>query len=619
MRLKRLVIALALALTVSSSGTPVTPTASAFSTSWPQFGNNPQHLNNTTDVLVPQGAAANGTGGQFAIAWGHAFYPEHIYPAQQTIINSGVAILGTLEGRVWALNATTGACTWVYPTSCASPYTAAIGPVVNSAAATATTVYIATQAGTVYALNIGTGALVWQTDLHTTGLLDVRTGVSTAVVMDDNAAPAHIYVIQRTGVVSSLNPSTGAVQWQVALGVPTVQTPAYDAGKLIVTSFDGKVRAIDTTAGSPSCCLWTSPQLDGMGAFRQWPVIFGGQVFARTWAASTNEVKCSTCPTFSAVQGIWNNALPSDYSSGTQASVLTSYASNPAGHSVSLSVLNETTGSFSVGNQLVQWNTAANDGGESSPPCIDTVGNNALVPMPMPNESGPFPYTATSGSTTTVVNASANWAVNQWRWGASGPATVTFTSGVDNGVTRTIVDSPSANTASSLTVSSAFPSAPAAGDTFNIVSSAFGVTGWGLVNISTRTATPMDDALHQGFQFADFAGGYGNTDGRVYCTVTGNGVLAIKQEPTDTWQGFYARTAVFSGAVANTWTWIADCQLNSCAGYGPSGLWQIGGFPAGGGQPAAVANNLFYQQSDEQLIARKASCTSAGSPVAGCT
>lgn len=519
------------------------------STAWPQFGNGPQHQSKTPDNVVPQGAATNGTGGTFAMLWGKNFYPEHVFSGQEPIVNNGTVLLGTMEGRLWALNDATGACRWVYPSSCASPYTSAVGPIGHSVAATTTAVYAATEYGMVYSINMSTGGLNWQTNLQSAGNLDIRTGISSAVLMDDNATPANIYVAQRSGVVSALNPTTGAIKWQVALGVPTYQTPSYDPanGHLFVESGDGKVRAIDTTATTPTCCLWTSPQLNGMGAHRLWTVVYSGFVIARTWADTTDEPRCGTCPNYATSEGIWPVNL-NDYTTSNQATALSNYGTTPANNSISLAMLTESTGALTLSNQLVHPNQSLEDGGVSTPPCIDTVGNNLVIPAR-------HPTTLTGG----------------------------------------------------------------------------GFAGWAFVNLSTREATPITDSLtrtQQGNSTGNggiFVGddmGYGNIDGLVYCTMAGNGVLALQQEPTDTWQGWWAQTASFTGATAQIWTFIGQCQLSAgtaggcISGWPGSGYWQEGGFPSGGGSPPVIVDNEIIQQSDEQLIARKAACLT---PAAGCT
>ena len=77
-------------------------------------------------------------------------------------------------------------------------------------AATASTVYAATEDGKVYSLaatgSAGATTLNWTADLHANASCpgnsckDIRTGVTAAVLMDDNLSPTNIYVVQRSGV-----------------------------------------------------------------------------------------------------------------------------------------------------------------------------------------------------------------------------------------------------------------------------------------------------------------------------------------------------------------------------------------------------------------------------------
>ena len=78
--------------------------------------------------------------------------------------------------------------------------------------------------------------------------------------------------------------------------------------------------------------------------------------------------------------------------------------------------------------------------------------------------AGWYNSTAAAGSTTTVINITSGYAPATNSLVGNGTGLIVFVSGANNGVSRTI----SANTTTTITVSSAFGSAPAAGDHFYV-------------------------------------------------------------------------------------------------------------------------------------------------------
>jgi outer membrane protein assembly factor BamB len=81
-------------------------------------------------------------------------YTTGNYVYSSPAIVDGVVYVGSYDGKVYALNATTGVQVW--------NYTASIGGVYSSPAVAGGVVYVGSHsAGNVYALNATTGAQVW--------------------------------------------------------------------------------------------------------------------------------------------------------------------------------------------------------------------------------------------------------------------------------------------------------------------------------------------------------------------------------------------------------------------------------------------------------------------------
>jgi outer membrane protein assembly factor BamB len=167
-------------------------------------------------------------------------------------VTGGVAYFGTSDGKVYALNATTGAVVW----------TATLGSDVQSVpAVVGGYVYAGTAAGYVYALNAATGATAWTATAG--GEIQSSPSVVNGV----------LYIGSHDGCLYAFNATTGAQKWVVDNYVVSRASPAVD-GNLVVTGYDNdELLGVDATTGA---VRWTT--LLG-GAIRTAPTIVDGVVF----------------------------------------------------------------------------------------------------------------------------------------------------------------------------------------------------------------------------------------------------------------------------------------------------------------------------------------------------
>jgi outer membrane protein assembly factor BamB len=171
--------------------------------------------------------------------------------------------VGAWSGRVHALNASTGAALWT-----AGPWVAYRGvsssPALAPAAAgggPAPLVYVGCDDGKVRALNATTGAVVWA---QTTGdrvfsspaYLDRGSGGGDG----SGAAPPPpplVVVGSVDGTVYGLDAATGALVWAAPTGGPVYSSPSIDArGAVYVGSDDGRLYALNGPTGA---ALWSAP------------------------------------------------------------------------------------------------------------------------------------------------------------------------------------------------------------------------------------------------------------------------------------------------------------------------------------------------------------------------
>ncbi|MGD0495985.1 MAG: PQQ-binding-like beta-propeller repeat protein [Candidatus Bathyarchaeia archaeon] len=134
----------------------------------------------------------------------------------------GVVFVGSWDGKVYALNATTGTQVWNYTT---------ISHVFSSPAVVGGVVFVGSDDDKVYALNATTGTQVWN---YTTGSL---------VVSSPAVAGGVVYVGSEDDNVYALNATTGAFIWSYTTGDVVGSSPAVVDGVVYVGSCDDKVYA----------------------------------------------------------------------------------------------------------------------------------------------------------------------------------------------------------------------------------------------------------------------------------------------------------------------------------------------------------------------------------------
>ena len=132
-------------------------------------------------------------------------------------VANGVAYVGSADGKVYALNAGTGAKLWGFPT----------GDVVLSSPAVANgVVYVGSYDTNVYALNARTGAQLWS----------FPTGAE--IYSSPAVANGVVYVGSLDHNLYALNASTGAKLWSFPTAGIVYSSPAVANGVVYVGSYD---------------------------------------------------------------------------------------------------------------------------------------------------------------------------------------------------------------------------------------------------------------------------------------------------------------------------------------------------------------------------------------------
>jgi len=250
------------------------------SADWTQFlRDNIQRLNPDETVLGVDNV------GSLQLKW-----KTPISGGSSPAVANGVVYVGSDDGNVYALNASTGAKVWSYATGGGSP------TIVNGV------VYVASGVN-VYALNASTGAKLWSyaatflllnpfavangvvyvssDDVGTIIALNASTGsllwsynTSAVALTPPVVANGMVYFGDDINNVYALNASTGALIWSYATEGIVVSSPVVANGVVYVGDFDGEtVYALNANTGAK---LW-SYATGGMVISS--PVVAGGVVY----------------------------------------------------------------------------------------------------------------------------------------------------------------------------------------------------------------------------------------------------------------------------------------------------------------------------------------------------
>ena len=166
-------------------------------------------------------------------------------------VADGKVYVGSWDGNVYALNASTGAYLWNYTTG---------GVVDSSPAVVGGKVFVGSDDQYVYALNASTGVLVWS---YLAG---------GAVVSSPAVAYGMVFVGSFDEKVYGLNATTGICIWSYETGSFVDSSPAVADDKVYVGSWDGNVYALNACTGA---LVWSYT----LGTVDSSPAVAGGMVF----------------------------------------------------------------------------------------------------------------------------------------------------------------------------------------------------------------------------------------------------------------------------------------------------------------------------------------------------
>ena len=219
---------------------------------WPMFGHDAAHTGATDEVVEPPLEVLwKYRTGSFSIL-GSSYSGSVSSPA----VYKGVVYVSSLDGHVYALDASTGSLKWKYQTGAGVSSTPAVSEGL---------VFTVSHDDNIYALDAETGALKWK--YQTDGCWLYSPAVCEGVV----------YVGNTNGYLYALYANTGNLKWKYQTGAEVSSTPAISEGVVYVGS-GYYVYALDATTG---ILKWkyqignTSSPADSVST----PAVLGGVVY----------------------------------------------------------------------------------------------------------------------------------------------------------------------------------------------------------------------------------------------------------------------------------------------------------------------------------------------------
>jgi outer membrane protein assembly factor BamB len=227
------------------------PLASA---EWPMYHSDASH----------SGVGAGNSTVSSALLWKHGT-ANQIWSSPAVV--GDFVYIGSSDGSVYALNASTGSTVWTFATG---------GEVRSSPAVVGGTVYFGSMDDKVYALSASTGSLIWS---YTTG-------------NDTDSSPAVfggiVYIGSLDGKVYALNATSGFLVWSYTTGSVVVSSPAVAGGLVYIGSMDRSLYALNASTGA---FVWSYPT--GGGIYGP-PAVVGGVVYVGSWDYSVYALNASS-------------------------------------------------------------------------------------------------------------------------------------------------------------------------------------------------------------------------------------------------------------------------------------------------------------------------------------
>lgn len=174
-------------------------------------------------------------------------------------VEGDLVYIGGYNGKVYAINAESGALRWVYPRE------GNLEPIIGALVASQGNVYFSDSDGKVYTLDAATGDKVGEP-------FQVGDKIWSSPIIDGDT----LYIGSFDKKLYALNIADGSEKWQFEAGGAIGSTPLVYDNTVYIGSFDGRFYAVNTADGS---LRWQS-EVEATSWFWVKPVVYDNVIYA---------------------------------------------------------------------------------------------------------------------------------------------------------------------------------------------------------------------------------------------------------------------------------------------------------------------------------------------------
>ncbi|MBD3174380.1 MAG: PQQ-binding-like beta-propeller repeat protein [Armatimonadia bacterium] len=205
------------------------------------------------------GLVADEPRGPFERLWIAEFEGEAITTRVEAVVADGVVVVGTMAGRLHALDAQTGEGSWSLDLD---------GPILHSPAVAEGRVFAASAGGEAVCADLQSGEVVWRT-------ARVLYGFHASPMVEGDL----VLIGGRDGTFRAYDADTGDERWSVATEGPIRTTAASADGRVFFASDDMHAYCAELLTGD---LVWRSDKLPGQSLRDYYPVVLGDAVVLRS-------------------------------------------------------------------------------------------------------------------------------------------------------------------------------------------------------------------------------------------------------------------------------------------------------------------------------------------------
>jgi outer membrane protein assembly factor BamB len=207
--------------------------------------------------------------GNGKVRWKKAIGPSESPP----VVVDGTLYAGDWNGRVWAVDSTTGKTRWVRKLS---------GQVKGGVAVSGDRLFVGDYSGHVYALSVKRGKILWKAHAQP------RFGSTGTFYATPAVAYGRVYIGATDGKVYSFGAGSGKLRWSQSTGGYVYSSAAVWRDRVFVGSYSKKFAAFDAATGKVRWSFTANGPISGS------PTVIAGRVYFATLKDRTYALDAKT-------------------------------------------------------------------------------------------------------------------------------------------------------------------------------------------------------------------------------------------------------------------------------------------------------------------------------------